>query len=186
MREALGILGSPVDILSHIDSLPVDEQVEARLAIQQVEYNSMVKMIPQPGIDKLFQFLSSEGIKKTICTRNLIDPVNHLLNLTQIQIDDPIVTRSFLPTKPAPEPLLHIIEKWGLTPQEVIMVGDSKDDMLSGLRAGCSVILIKHDNNKHLPEVIPQINFVIDTLDEIIGILDKGFPLNEQDPTKLD
>jgi histidinol phosphatase-like enzyme len=42
----------------------------------------------------------------------------------------PALSREFRPYKPDPAPLLHICSTWKLTPNEVIMVGDSlKDDV---------------------------------------------------------
>nr|VVV79969.1 unnamed protein product [Nymphaea colorata] len=45
---------------------------------------------------------------------------------------DPALSREFHPYKPDPAPLLSICSVWGVRPDEVIMVGDSLRDDVSG------------------------------------------------------
>lgn len=91
-----------------------------------------------------------------------------------MRLTEPIITRAFEPTKPAPDALFHISQQWGLNPESMIMVGDSRDDIYSGLNAGCTVILVRHEHNAHLIDEIPQIDAVVDDLDAIIPLLEKG------------
>jgi HAD superfamily hydrolase (TIGR01549 family) len=45
----------------------------------------------------------------------------------------PALSREFRPYKPDPAPLLHICSLWEVQPNEVVMVGDSLKDDVSGL-----------------------------------------------------
>jgi phosphoglycolate phosphatase-like HAD superfamily hydrolase len=70
--------------------------------------------------------------------------------------------------KPSPEPLLYIVRKWRLKPEEVLMVGDFLYDMLMGRRAGCRTAFVTNG------EVIPpelDADLVITRLDELISFL---------------
>ena len=60
----------PIDILDHIYSLPPVEQEEAMEAIRQIERTAMGTQKPQPGLVKLMEYLTLQGIQKGICTRN--------------------------------------------------------------------------------------------------------------------
>jgi len=82
MRKALGIDKS-VDILEHIESLPLDQQAVAEEAIRTVEREAMVRyvfvalppddvseywklgMIAQPGLRPLMEYLASRSIPKS-------------------------------------------------------------------------------------------------------------------------
>lgn len=46
--------------------------------------------------------------------------------------------------KPDAGPLLHAAKQFGITPAELLMVGDSKNDALTARNAGCPVYLVPH------------------------------------------
>lgn len=60
----------PTDILDHIYSLPAGEQEESMEAIRQIERTAMITQKPQPGLAKLMEYLTLQGVQKGICTRN--------------------------------------------------------------------------------------------------------------------
>lgn len=57
---------------------------------------------------------------------------------------------------------------------DVIMVGDSIDDMTAGYRAGAATVLLVNDVNRHLVEHA-HTDLVVERLDDLIGILEEGF-----------
>lgn len=180
MRQSLHLQTQPqVDLLEFVSKLPHSGQTldpydpfenltfevepesmeEAERRLQYVEAKAMMKQLPTDGIKSTLKKLKDLGIPVAICTRNVPTPVDHFLN-NVLPLQDPhleyqwqglIITRDFKPTKPSPEPLLHIIQKhfstvWGkeVDPMDVLMVGDSMDDMLAGYNAGCGLVLINH------------------------------------------
>lgn len=46
--------------------------------------------------------------------------------------------------KPSGAPLLHVAERLGIAPAELLMVGDSANDALTARNAGCPVYLVPH------------------------------------------
>jgi HAD superfamily hydrolase (TIGR01509 family) len=64
----------------------------------------------------------------------------------------PVITREFKPPKPHPHGILYIAEQWDIKPENLIMVGDSIDDMQAGYRAGAATILLESDVNKHVKD----------------------------------
>ncbi|KAL7623334.1 hypothetical protein AAE478_007015 [Parahypoxylon ruwenzoriense] len=117
----------------------------------------------------------------------------------------PVVTRDFRPPKPDPAGLLFIARSWGLVRppssaagagagaggegQEaeaapsvdqvgdasgLIMVGDSIDDMTAGRRAGAATVLLVNDANRHLADH-EHTDLVIERLDELVHVLERGF-----------
>lgn len=177
MRESVGCLDRRIDILKFIDQLPDEEsKMEAHLKIEAVERKAMAEMEPQDGILELFEFLSRNEISKSICTRNLIKPVNHLIENfipEDLQNFEHIVTRDFYPPKPRPEPLLHISKQLNIDPTEMIMVGDSIDDMKSGTDAGFTTILLVNNVNRHLIDDKSLAHYNVETLSEIIDLFEE-------------
>ncbi|AOW04408.1 HAD-like domain-containing protein [Yarrowia lipolytica] len=178
MRAALGIDKS-VDILDHVHSLPDPEQEEAQMKLRAIETRAMVDMTAQPGLLPLMDYLKKHSVKKTICTRNFPAPVQHLLDaFLSDHVFEPIVTREFKPPKPHPQGILNICKEWGVEPGNVIMVGDSVDDMAAGKSAGATTILLQSDVNGHL-NADPRTDLVINRLDEIIGLIEEGIELKQ-------
>ena len=123
-------------------------------AIRDVERKAMTSQTPQPGLLTLITYLEMHSLPMGICTRNFDTPVAHLLKKFLAGSDfHPIVTRDFRPPKPHPAGILHICESWGVQAKEVLMVGDSVDDMTAGYRAGATTVLLANDVNRHLVEV---------------------------------
>jgi phosphoglycolate phosphatase-like HAD superfamily hydrolase len=181
MRSALGITKS-VDILDHIYSLPSSEQDAAQEKIRAIERAAMSTQEPQPGLVALMSYLESKSIPKGICTRNFDAPVQHLLGkFLEGKEFHPIVTREFRPPKPDPAGILHIAKSWGFVDGEdkgdgrqLIMVGDSIDDMTAGYKAGAATVLLVNEVNAHLAEH-EHTDLCISRLDELVEVLEGGF-----------
>ncbi|EDN10582.1 HAD superfamily hydrolase [Histoplasma capsulatum] len=176
MRSALGIDKS-VDIIGHIRSLPTQEDRTAAITrIRNIEREAMVKQVPQPGLLELMDYLQSKALKRALCTRNFETPVNHLL-ATHLPTHEflPIITRDTPDILPKPDPagILHIAKEWGTKPEDLIMVGDSLDDMTAGHLAGAATILLLNDHNRALKEH-EHTHIWVKRLDDIISILEDG------------
>ncbi|SCU95006.1 LAME_0F10308g1_1 [Lachancea meyersii CBS 8951] len=180
MRDAIGLRDPHMDILTFVDELPSQKlRDEANMQIKNVEARAMAEMQPQPGLVALLKYLTVHGVSTSICTRNLIKPVRHLiLKFVPEECDrfDHILTREFRPTKPSPDPLLHIAGQLDIKPKNMIMVGDSYDDMACGRAAGCATILVRNETNGALFETWGHlIDAAVQDLAEIIDLVENGF-----------
>ncbi|CAI2024597.1 hypothetical protein SEUBUCD646_0H01770 [Saccharomyces eubayanus] len=176
MRNAIGLHDKSIDILHFIETLPTEkERKEACNQIEVVEAKAMNQMQPQPSLIDLMKYLTTNGISKNICTRNVGAPVETFVARfipQEFSKFDHIITRDFKPTKPQPDPLQHIASKLNLSPSEMIMVGDSYDDMKSGRSAGCLTVLLKNHVNGHLVlENKDLVDVSIEDLSEIIKLI---------------
>jgi HAD superfamily hydrolase (TIGR01549 family) len=183
MRSALGIPKS-VDILEHIYTLTGTDQEVAWKAIKDIESDGMTKQIPQRGLVELMEYLDRRSVRKGICTRNFDTPVTHLLtNHVPHTTFAPIITREFRPPKPHPAGILHIASQWDLGEQgarNLIMVGDSIDDMEAGFRAGCATVLLRSDANTHVEEH-SMTGLTVGRLDDLIALLEEGLVVEMAD-----
>ncbi|CAG60505.1 uncharacterized protein GVI51_I07139 [Nakaseomyces glabratus] len=178
MREAIGLKDASQDILDFISMM--DDPVQQKIAeegLAKVEEKAMLEMIPQPGLVETMKYLTQQGIAKNICTRNVGTPVHYFIDKF-IPKDyakfDHIIMRDFRPTKPYPDPLLHIAKQIDSNPQHIIMVGDSYDDMKSGRLAGCLTVLLKNKiNAKLVEEQSSLIDVTISELNELIEIIEE-------------
>lgn len=184
----------PTDDIT-FDSAP-DSMEEAESRLQYVETKAMIRQLPTLGVKTTLAGLQSLNIQLGICTRNVPTPVTHFLTNvlnkdTHSELegkfvwDGPIVTREFQPPKPSPEPILHIIEQFSkrigstVDPRDILMIGDSIDDMQAGKGAGCGIVLIKHNQhgNDKVPDMI-NVDFVVENLTDLITHLNSGIEIS--------
>ena len=171
----------------------------ASQAIEDIERRAMSRQKPQPGLRELISYLTGRGVRKALCTRNFPAPVDHLLKTyLPDEVFDPIITRDTegIQPKPSPEGLLECLKVWVKgefstppshpntdapdTPEHIrrtdmIMVGDSIDDMTAAHRAGAAAVLLVNQGENDALADHEYVDLSITRLDDLIGILEDGF-----------
>ncbi|MBI1977572.1 MAG: HAD-IA family hydrolase [Candidatus Omnitrophica bacterium] len=75
---------------------------------------------------------------------------------------------SGFPKKPAPEPILHLIELVRVSPQEAVLIGDSEIDVETGKRAGIRTVAVTYGfSSKPIIEQAKP-DFIYSDLNEIV------------------
>jgi phosphoglycolate phosphatase len=72
--------------------------------------------------------------------------------------------------KPAPDMLIAAMDKLGAGPRDTVMVGDSTSDVESAHAAGVASV-IRRGGYTHTPAEMLGADLVIDSLDQLIGVL---------------
>ena len=100
--------------------------------------NCSYKAEAYPGISSCLQHLEEKGIARVCITNKpkkeasiILDKVFSPDCFTMILGDD-----GTIPLKPNPDMLLRVCKELGITPEEVIMVGDTKTDLDAAKNAG--------------------------------------------------
>jgi len=110
-----------------------------------LEYNTRniaVKSRLYPGARELLEKLASLGIIMAIISNKNESLCRILLETLDVEQYFSIICGgdTFPELKPSPTPLLHVIKHLGLTPDQVVMVGDSINDIAAGNRARITTI----------------------------------------------
>jgi HAD superfamily hydrolase (TIGR01509 family) len=145
MRRRLAIPEG--DILEVIRSWPEARQKDAFAIIEEIEEDGRFRLELQPGAESLMRVLEQRKIPRAILTRNTEKTVRHLQTRLHTAFS-PIVTRAFPTFKPDPAPALHICQLWELEPARCLLVGDYRDDLTCGKRAGTRTCLLLNDHNR--------------------------------------
>ncbi len=138
------------DILVNLDALPEADK-NARLQwLAEYELKLAKESIPAKGAPELLRYLNQQSSDLAILTRNLQDLA--LITLEAIKADhyfeQPLIFgRENAAPKPSPDGIEKIIERWGISPQETVIVGDHEYDLASGKNAGIQTILVNHQEN---------------------------------------
>ena len=99
------------------------------------------------GAEETLSFLRTRGIRTALLTRNSRQSVNTILARLGVRFDF-IVSREDSAPKPSPEPIFLICERFGVRPDEALVVGDYLYDIQAGHAAGARTILV-HGPHRH-------------------------------------
>ncbi|KAJ1736227.1 hypothetical protein LPJ61_000011 [Coemansia biformis] len=171
-----------VRVLDYVDTcLDAEKREWAHRRIVEIEDEAMVDMELSPGLVELLQFLHDNEIRTAIITRNNRRALDHFVDKVVARQAaehqalfsfDPLIDRSFVPTKPAPDSLLSISRAWGIEPAQLMMVGDHGDDLLCGVRAGSISALLRYNSSGCFES---KAHVVVDRIDELASRLASGF-----------
>ena len=127
----------------------------------------------KPGFPEVFETLKKQGLAVALVTSTHRERVNKYLKMTSMENTfDYIKTgESVAHSKPAPDIFLLTAEAMGFTPEECVVVEDSRNGVLSGVRAGMKVVLIPDMQpvTPDLPPVLWQCIKTVESLPELIA-----------------
>lgn len=112
----------------------VDEALAVRAT---VDYRRVIpSMVPEPGLYALLSWALAAGYRLGVFTNRMttMDLVADIFGLRQYF--KPLLNASLVRPKPHPEGLHRILEAWGMRPQEVAFLGDSRVDEHTARAAG--------------------------------------------------
>ena len=119
--------------------------------IHELEARALSTLQLAPGLEQLLQQLLDDGLEMAIVTRNTptaVDALFRLLGEHWRPRFSVILTRHFQYVKPDRRLLLHVAETWKVEPSELLMVGDSREDVEIGNICGAASCLIAGGGNE--------------------------------------
>jgi len=129
-----------------------------------------------PTVEDSLQKLVKAGYKLALVTNKPSEFVPEILEQQQIAhlFDDVIGGEDFPKRKPDPIALNWLLEKYGLSSDEMLMVGDSKNDIQAAKNAGCPSFALTYGYNHGEPISDSQPDIIADELAEILTLLSVG------------
>ncbi len=108
---------------------------------------------PFPGVVEGLEALKKAGYHLACITNKAEKFTLPLLRDTGLHdYFELILSGDSLPrTKPDPLPLLHACEKFGVTPGEMLLIGDSQNDAQAARAAGCHIFCVPYGYNHGEP-----------------------------------
>jgi phosphoglycolate phosphatase len=121
------------------------------------------------GVEETLQYLKDKGYKMMICTNKPIEFVEPILEKLNIKkyFQKWIGENSLSEKKPSGEPLLHLAKEANVAIEDCLMIGDSKNDILSASNAKMENIGLSYGYNYN--EDINQFNPTV-VLNEFITL----------------
>ncbi len=154
-------------ILERMSKLPPAERARADAILELHETAAAAEAEPMDGILPFLEWMDARSLKRGLVTRNSRKSVDLVLARLHLHFDA-IVTREDAPPKPAPEPVWLGCRRMGLSPPDVLFVGDFEFDMLAGRRAGVRTILLRGP----ALSTSPYADLIVDSLAELRASLE--------------
>ena len=86
-----------------------------------------------------------------------------------------ILSGDLLPKKkPDPMPLLHACEKFGVNPSEMLLIGDSLNDVQAARAAGCHVFVVPYGYNRGRSVEELDADAIVPSLIEAVNLIKKA------------
>lgn len=119
-----------------------DEAVEVYRSYQMDRFETLIK--PFPGMDRLVKELRARGYRLALVTSRVKDSAVRGLKKFGLEEDFEVITTvdELVHHKPHPECIFVTLAEMGLQPEEAVMLGDTRFDILCGKNAGCRTVLV--------------------------------------------
>ena len=131
---------------------PEEAYFDAAMEVFERHYDKVVSKDtrPYPGVVEGLEAMKREGYKLACITNKVARFTIPLLKDTALyDYFDIVLSGDSLPKKkPDPMPLLHACEHFGITPSEMLLIGDSLNDVQAARAAGCAVFCVPYGYNE--------------------------------------
>lgn len=143
IRAELGTEGQ--SILAHLQGLKGRERTRKWDLLEKYEAEATRRARLRPGIKRLLAFLERKKLKTALVTNNSRMNADALLSRFGLRFDL-VLTRESGLWKPSARPFLEVMRRLGLEPDECLVVGDTRFDLLAAAEAGIKkIFLISRD-----------------------------------------
>jgi phosphoglycolate phosphatase len=131
---------------------------------------------PYPGVIDGLNALQQAGYRLACITNKAEKFTVPLLKDTGLyDYFELILSGDTLPKKkPDPMPLLHACEKFGVRPDEMLLIGDSLNDTQAARAAGCHVFCVSYGYNRGQDVSALDLDAVVDTLADAAQLIYKA------------
>ncbi|MEN8178458.1 MAG: phosphoglycolate phosphatase [Pseudomonadota bacterium] len=163
-------------LIGQLDGEPDDADFEKAYPIFLELYaeNTSKRSLLYPGVREGLDFLKAAGYRLGCVTNKAAQFTIPLLkDLGIFDEFELVISGDTLPKKkPDPLPLLHAADRFGVTPANAMMIGDSKSDVKAARAAGFQIICMSYGYNhgEDIRDYNPDA--VIDSMVELKGLLE--------------
>ena len=106
---------------------------------------------PMPGLMELLDYLDGHEIPHAICTSSCRELVSQMLPIhgLETRFDFIITSEDVTHSKPEPEIYLKAASRFGVAPENMMVLEDSRNDCLAGANAGAFVTAVPGEHSRH-------------------------------------
>jgi len=166
-RALTGDMHAEPDANLYEQALPIFEQHYNELLLQSKPFEGVIA-----GLDAM----KAEGFRLGCITNKVKRYTEPLLEgLGLADYFEIVLSGDSLPEKkPHPLPLQHAAMFFGVPVEKVLLIGDSLNDSVAARAAGCPIVCVPYGYNHGEPVDKLDLDAVIDTLPDVIKLIQKA------------
>ncbi len=168
IRREIG-LPEKAPILEHLAALPPAQMQRAQVILHRHELAAADACVLHAGAAELLAALKTQGLRTAILTRNSAFCARRVLRRHRLVVDF-VATREDTPHKPHRDSILNISRRWGILPEQTLMVGDYLYDMQAAANAGTASALLCMKPGP-LPEFAALATYVVYSLAAVLDLV---------------
>lgn len=154
-------------LLDSINKLKGKDRRRAENILIESEISAANSTELNKGVEEMLDFLKKKEIKTALVTRNNREAVKVIFKRFGLRFDV-VVSREDTPPKPNKAQLNAALDGLGVDKENALFIGDHALDLEAGRRVGIKTVLIK---NKFSQDVLEEADFVIESMDDVIDII---------------
>ncbi len=165
MKEEMGLPDEEVSILDHLVTLSSERADEISRILEKHEIRAADRAEANDGAHALIAYLRTREIPFAVVTNNAKRHILRMVKKINITFEI-LITRDIGYWKPDPRPMFAGAEAIGVSPEQCVVIGDGKYDVMAAAAAGMLSI--------HLSECssLPS-DFTLSTLREAPALLEQ-------------
>jgi hydrogenase expression/formation protein HypE len=171
-------MGCPPDlpILEYLETLPSERKRPLLEILEIKEEQAAQESLPNTGAEECLDALKQKRLSVGIITRNSLQSVQKAFKqfkTVDSRVFSAIITRDDCPPKPHPEGVHQAAQRMGIFPQELLVVGDFRFDIIAGHRAGARTVLLTNGKESLIIPGDPAPDFTVGCLEDLPLIIDR-------------
>ncbi len=173
MKDTIGIpLVKALQMLGNLSDEDTQVAMDTYLRLYPTVEVSYVSIFPQ--VKETLQVLANQGIRMAIATSRGAESLELIMRNHGIEgfFETTITNDDHLTPKPAPDMVLHLLERMEVTADETIVVGDTTYDIRMGNGAGCKTVAVTYGNHPKEKLASAEPSYTIDEFGELMRIVD--------------
>lgn len=177
IRQEIGAPMGRDSLLVLIAAMPEPERARANAILARHEEDAAKNAELNDGVIELLRYVKSRGLKSAVVTRNSGRSTEFVLEKLGLFFDRVITRDSGFPLKPDPAALFALAAEFGVSPREVLMVGDFRYDVECGKAAGSPTCLV---TNGRAPGEDCGADYEVKSPVEVIAVLKQMSEMRDQ------
>jgi len=169
IREEIGLSRDSGPVLESMEKMTAQQRQDAEKILHYHEQKAVTESKLNANAKKTLSALRAAGIHIGVLTRNKRNNALAIARKHKLKFDA-VIDREDGPVKPDAFGVLQLCRRFGVKPEETLLVGDYLFDLLCAKAAGAVAVLLA--NHNQVDEFAEHADFCIEDISRILEIID--------------